>query len=523
MRGHAAIFWVLPAMLAGARAHAVESDCIVVSNVGVVDGVETTGTRRLCRSAGSARYDIVESAVYNASLTEAAFEKASDPQLRAMRAEVGRLQAQVEASSGESTAAAEALARAQKTFVAELAKRDRAFAEAIAQFRGTVADIAATPEGAAALAEYNAGNEAGAIAILDRINAVNDAARKRRDDIASAVEKRRIANLALDARAKGKVSLVSVIVRFEQITKLDPGVYWDWIKLGRLYQDAGRLDSAKNAFNAARRNAKELEWLAATTDLSIVLMRQGNLSGADAVLGESLAIARQLALDDPVDSKVQQGMSVVLQRIGDVRLQQGDLTGANAAFSESLAITRRRFAADEGKVEAQQNLFFGLNRLGYVRLQQGDPLGADELIGESLVLARRMSRDDPGDARAQRNIFFAQFHVGSIRLQQGDLIGAGAAYGESLAIARQLAAADPANAEAQRDLVLALLRTGVVRLRQGDLSGADAALSEGLAKARRLADSDPSNAQTKADVSHILESLNTLRRQQAELAAGSGL
>lgn len=522
MRGRAAIFWFLPAMLAGGRVHAVESDCIVVSNVGVVDGMETTGSRRLCRSAGSARYDIVEGAVYNASLTQLAFAKASDPQLLALRAEVGRLQVQVESSTGEATAAAEALARAQKTFVAELAKRDRAFAEAIAQYRATVVDIAATPEGAAALAEYNAGNEVGAIAILDRINAANDAARKHRDDVASAVEKRRIAKLARDARAKGKVSLASVITRYEEITKLDPGVFWDWIELGRLDQDAGRLGGAASAFRIAKGIAtNDRERVAARTDLGIALLRQGDLSAADAVFGESLDIARHQLAGDADNAKAQQNLSVSLQRIGDVRLQQGNLVGAEAAFGESLAIVRRLAAADGGNVKAQRDLFFGLNRVGSLRLQQGDLAGADAVVGESVAIARRLAQAEPGNAQAQRDVFFGFYWLGSVRLRQGDLAGAERSFGESLANARRLADADPVNAEAQRDLVLSLERIGVVRFQKGDLSGADVALSEGLAKARRLSEADLSNTQTKTDASRILELIGTLRLRQEELASGT--
>ena len=74
--------------IAPARAVDKKPDCITVSDVGIVGGVESAGKKRLCRSEGSERYDIVEATVYNASLTTTTFEKASDPQLRSMRAEI---------------------------------------------------------------------------------------------------------------------------------------------------------------------------------------------------------------------------------------------------------------------------------------------------------------------------------------------------------------------------------------------------------------------------------------------------
>jgi len=58
------------------------------------------------------------------------------------------------------------LTEAEEAHVAVLAARDRAYSQEIAVFRAGVQDIAATPEGAAALARFNAGDETGALAIL---------------------------------------------------------------------------------------------------------------------------------------------------------------------------------------------------------------------------------------------------------------------------------------------------------------------------------------------------------------------
>ena len=37
----------------------------------------------------------------------------------------------------------------------------------------------------------------------------------------------------------GKIDTATVIGLYEQVVHLDPGVYWDWIELGRLYQEPG--------------------------------------------------------------------------------------------------------------------------------------------------------------------------------------------------------------------------------------------------------------------------------------------
>ena len=179
----------------------------------------------------------VAAALYAASATQAAAQRASDAKIRAQRAEIERLRTQVREGEIEAQAA---LTAAQEAYVTALAKRDRAYAQEIAVFRKAVEDIAATPEGAAALARFNAGDEIGALAILDELRKARDAARQKRADIESAAEGRRIAKLALEARTKGKLTTAQVITRYEEVTRLDPGVHWDWVELGRLYSAAGR-------------------------------------------------------------------------------------------------------------------------------------------------------------------------------------------------------------------------------------------------------------------------------------------
>jgi len=190
----------------------------------------------------------VAAALFAASATQAAAERIADAKLRTQRKEIEDLRAQVRGGAAQLRAA---LTAAEEKYVAALAARDRAYAQEIAVFRAAVEDIARTPEGAAALARFNAGDEIGALAVLDDLRKARDSARKKRADIESAAEGRRIATLALDARNKGKLTTAQIIARFEEVTRLDPGGSWDWIELGRLYTDAGRLSDALRAAKAA--------------------------------------------------------------------------------------------------------------------------------------------------------------------------------------------------------------------------------------------------------------------------------
>src|SRR5688572_12763831 len=143
----------------------------------------------IARIAADARSEVA-AALYAASATQSAALRAADAKLRALRTEIERLRE-------ERQQTATALAEAQEQYVTALAARDRTYAEEIRVFRNAVQDIAATPEGVAALSRFNAG-DVSALTILDKLRAGRDAARRRGDDIESAAEGRRIAMLALD-------------------------------------------------------------------------------------------------------------------------------------------------------------------------------------------------------------------------------------------------------------------------------------------------------------------------------------
>lgn len=253
-------------------------------------------------------------ALYAASATEAAAERAADATLQAQRNEIEILRAQVQA--GEAQYQAE-LTAAEEKYVEELAARDRVYAQEIAVFRKAVEDIATTPEGVAALARFNAGDEPGALTVLDQLRAARDAARKKRVDLESAAEGRRIATLALEARTKGKVTTAHVIARYEEVTLLDPGIHWDWVELGRLYQVIGNLPGALRAAQAAVNTAEdERDQSVANDAIGDVLVAQGDGPGALAAYRKGLAIRDALAARDPANVQWQIDVAVSCAKFG---------------------------------------------------------------------------------------------------------------------------------------------------------------------------------------------------------------
>jgi len=269
----------------------------------------------------------VAAALYAASATQAASERAADAKMRAQRSEIERLRAQVRAGVTDVSQLQAALTAAEEGYVAALATRDRAYAQEIAVFRAAVQDIAATPDGAAALARFNAGDEVGALTILDDMRRARDAARQKRADVESAAEGRRIAALAAEARTKGKLTTAQVIARYEEVTRLDPRVLWDWVELGRLYRDAGKLSDALHAAKrAADASTDDSDRAVAFDELGNVLVAQGNGPGALAAYRQGLGIREALAARDPANTDWARDLSVSYNRTGNVLVLLGHKT-----------------------------------------------------------------------------------------------------------------------------------------------------------------------------------------------------
>ncbi len=295
-------------------------------------------------TAAIAQVDVhaeVNAALYAASATLAAAERMTDAKLLAQREEIDALRAKVQAGERQLN---DALSAAEASYVAALTERDRTYAHEISVFRVAVENIAATPEGAAALARFNAGDEIGALAVLDDLRAARDAARKKRMDIESAAEGRNIATLALEARNKGKMTTTAqVIARFAEVTQFDPGVHWDWIELGRLYREAGSLpDALRAAQMAADTAADDRSQSVAFGELGNVQSAQGDLAAALTSFQAGLAIAEHLAQTDPGNAGWQRDLIVSYVKLSETT---GDKTYVDKALHIVLAMQQRNILA----------------------------------------------------------------------------------------------------------------------------------------------------------------------------------
>jgi tetratricopeptide (TPR) repeat protein len=411
----------------------------------------------------------VAAVLFAASATQAAAAKSSDAKLRAQRARIQELAAGLE--SGDMRHRAEMTA-AQDAFVKELAARDRDYSAQIAVFRGAVTDIAATPEGARALERFNAGDEAGALVILDRLRATNDQMRQARAKLEDAAEGRRIARLAMEARTRGKVTTQAAIERFEGVVKLDPGVSSDWLSLIELYRDAGQLQDARKAVDALTAAAHDDgERARASGERSEVLFQLGQVAESRAAAEDAVTISRRLAASDPADSQLAFGLARSLVSLGEVARRQADANTALKVYSEAVGISRRLMQVEPDVLLWRNKLASDLLHLSDALNQLGDIAASRVALEENLSILRPLAAQNPDNIVYPRRISVTLMWLADALTSLGLFKDSRAAIDEIIQIATRLSGADPANLILKRDLAYGLSKLGTVQRIDGDFAG----------------------------------------------------
>jgi predicted ATPase/DNA-binding winged helix-turn-helix (wHTH) protein len=141
---------------------------------------------------------------------------------------------------------------------------------------------------------------------------------------------------------------------------------------------------------------------------------QGDYASADALIGESLEIARQ--------SGDKQGAAVFLNALAVIALDRGDLSVARSLFEESLVLWR--------ELGDQKSIARSLSNLANIVKLQGDNAGAGSLYVEALSIFRRI-----GD---WTGVAWSMNYQGDVARDQGDSATARTMYEQSLAIFREL-------------------------------------------------------------------------------------
>jgi Tetratricopeptide repeat len=282
---------------------------------------------------------VIEQLTADKAMTVANERRIADARQNQLYEQLQATDRELRVAQGRAAGHAAALARVRKArdeiakqrqeLVAALAQRDRTLEAELRAYREAVTAIATSPDPKTQelLRRYANGEQREALAESDVLADADLAARRKASAIASAAKRRPWAILAIQAHDNGKVTLEEVIQKFEKLTQLDPGMTWDWIVLGRLYREQGRLDESQKvaqlAYTSLSGGGNERDRSVVLNELGNIAVQAGDLQDAKARYEEGLGIRRTLAKDDPTSAETQRDLSISLEKLGDIAVQAG--------------------------------------------------------------------------------------------------------------------------------------------------------------------------------------------------------
>ena len=164
---------------------------------------------------------------------------------------------------------------------------------------------------------------------------------------------------------------------------------------------------------------------------------------------DTVALAEELAAEDPANATARRDVAVVHASFGDVLSDAGEPDAALRHFRRAQAIQRRLATEDPNNVTHRADLANSAVRIGYVLQEQGENAAALASFDEALALRRELAAGDPGDDANRRDLAVVHSARGDVLAALAEEPAAGrdaaadrrescAAYRESLGLWRGL-------------------------------------------------------------------------------------
>ncbi len=372
----------------------------------------------------------------------------------------------------------------------------------------TEAVESASPEVLAAYELYAQGDRETAFEVIDRLSQIEAAAAKRAGEIRAGALLRRPAQLAMDRRDRGEMTLAQVIAAWERAQAADGAYYRGWIILTGLYDAAGRLPDARAAAERALAVAStDVERGLANAELGRFLADQGDRGGASAAWTTALAQLRAAHAANPADDNATSGLIVILTRLGEMHASLYNHADAAGFYEEAMKLALAQAEAHPMNRALQRSLMVSVSKVGEAH-QDAENWPAALLAYETMVgLTRAALLDVPGALVLERENAIALLKLGDLRRRTGQPDQARPLIDEGLATLRRAAAADPSSQEYKRDLAMALTyraRLSAVATPRGQREYLE--LTEESVRLRReLASADPANVERQRELAVGLE------------------
>lgn len=231
-----------------------------------------------------------------------------------------------------------------------------------------------------------------------------------------------------------------------------------------------------------------------------ILLRMGNLSGAETAVRKALTLREKLAKELPDRVEVQREWAAAYGRLGEVNIDRADMGGALAAFQTELGILKGVGDKDPLSAGVKADEAVARGRIGYVLLRTGKIKQALEQTEQSNDICRKLAETDPGSGRIRRLYGKSYEYLGDARLESGDTAGALREYREGRVILEKLQKDDPASVRTRMDLAQNLERIGSAELAAGRLGAAFEALIGSSYAREELVGADPDSTRARRDL-----------------------
>ncbi|MBK7831236.1 MAG: hypothetical protein IPJ56_02505 [Gemmatimonadetes bacterium] len=180
-------------------------------------------------------------------------------------------------------------------------------------------------------------------------------------------------------------------------------------------------------------------------------MKLNDLATASKLAQEGVTLARAITESPKASRDDLYGLSVALDRLGEIRVQQGDTTAALASLRESLVIRRRLAAEEPRNASWQATMSVSLSIVAQLEAASRDVSAARAHYEENLPTLEVLAVASPNIPNAQRRLTRGFSEFADLLMRIDSQPAALQRYREGLEAAERAAARFPTHYAVQRD------------------------------------------------------------------------
>jgi serine/threonine protein kinase/tetratricopeptide (TPR) repeat protein len=234
----------------------------------------------------------------------------------------------------------------------------------------------------------------------------------------------------------------------------------------------------------------------------------GDTEGAQMSYQKALRIREALAVRQPSDTEVKEGLSASYARLGGLTWTRGEPAGAAEWHHKALAIDEQLLAAEPNNPKRQYNLGATLIDYGFMLAASDKVDEGLEVLKEAMPIFESLVQSEPTNQKYQDALATAYERVATV-LVLGVSEGGEALdyYRKSLAIREKLFSMAPINTDYIRGVAASYSNIGDTEVKMGNQAGAIESYEKALNRLAKISEDDPQNLQFRQDAAVVAANL----------------